>query len=418
MAHFIQNHTLFMTLNTMNFTVDDEWKSFLMNQNGHVPQKQQQQPQQQQKHDDIHPEVSELVISTKTKIVYLNRPLDVSQVFWNVPVIDYGDPCEGVVKKTLRMVFTTPQEVEEYETTRLAALRASDAHFSEQIIKQVNTIKGKRHHFKDERKISVGVCRKDVVSSRCKEKRAFFNCFVSNIRFRLGGVFHEIHVKIFHTGKMEIPGILNRDMFVAVQAMILKTLRNALRLDDESLDFLEHGEVNQVGSDKNAKNGSNNILINSNFKCNFNIHREKLSNILNHKYGINANFDPCSYPGVKSTFYYNHEFGMDRALQLGHISKEHYSIPLDKLKKCKTYTRVSFNIFRTGSCLGSGKCSEEILRFAYEYIAQILVDEYPNIVTTKQDVVEKKARAKRRNITVSREYLASILHPTLISQAK
>ena len=396
----------------MNSTVDDEWKSFILNQRSPTTQPKTTKAAVVTPCDTTSPEVSELVISTKTKIVYLNRPLDVSRVFWNVPIIDYGEPREGVVKKTLRMVFTTPQEVEEYETSRLAGLRESGAHYSEQIIKQVNTIKGKRHHFKDERKISVGVCRKDVVSSRCKEKRAFFNCFVSNIRFRLGGVFHEIHVKIFHTGKMEIPGILNREMFVAVQGMILKTLRNALQIEENASDqlvFLEHGDVNQVGSDKNAKNGSNNILINSNFKCNFNVHREKLSNILNHKYGINADFDPCSYPGVKCTFYYNHEFGMDRALQKGHISKEHYGIALDKLNKCITYTRVSFMIFRTGSCLGSGKCSEEILRFAYEYIAQILVDEYPNIVTTSQDVLDKKARPKRRNITVSREYLAKII---------
>lgn len=386
----------------MNFTVDDEWKQFLLNKN---TTSSSTQPSVAVVAADIPPSVSELVISTKTKIVYLNQPLDVSRVFWNVPIIDYGEPREGVVKKTLRMVFTNPQEVEEYETTNLKQLRESGAHFSEQIIKQVNTIKGKRHHFKDERKISVGVCRKDVVSSRCKEKRAFFNCFVSNIRFKLGDVFHEIHVKIFHTGKMEIPGILNREMFAEVQSMILKTLRGALGQDN--LSFLEHGDVNQVC--KSAKNGSNNILINSNFKCNFNVHREKLGNILNDKYGINADFDPCSYPGVKCTFYYNHDYGMNRELQRGHISKEHYGIPLDKLNKCQTYTRVSFMIFRTGSCLGSGKCSEEILRFAYEYISKILLDEYPNIVTSKQDILDKTARPKRRCITVSREYLSKII---------
>jgi hypothetical protein len=396
--------------------IDAEWKSFLLNQNTAVlskpppPPPPQAAPVKELSTTSTvdSPTVSELLISTKTKIVYLNMPLDVSQVFWNVPVINYGEPVEGVVKKTLRMVFTTPKEVEEYETTRLAELRESGAYFTEQIIKQVNTTKGKCHRFKDERKISVGVCRKDVVSSRCKEKRAFFNCFVANIRFKYRDSFHEIHVKVFHTGKMEIPGILNKDMFVAVQRMVINTLKNALP-DSVGMAFLEHCDVNNICSDKNAKNGSNNILINSNFKCNFNIHREKLSNILNHKYGINSDFDPCSYPGVKCTFYYNHEYGMNRALQLGQISKEHYGIPLDKLNKSNTYTRVSFMVFRTGSCLGSGKCSEEILRFAYEYIAKILVDEYPNIVTTTQEIPDKKVRAKRRNITVAREYLAKII---------
>jgi TATA-box binding protein (TBP) (component of TFIID and TFIIIB) len=395
--------------------IEDEWKSFLMNQKLQIPKKLDPY----KKVEEITtnelsdaPNVSELCISTKTKIVYLNTPLDVNVVFWNVPIIQYGEPSEGVVKKTLRMVFNNPQEVEHYENTRLTQLRESGAYFTEQIIQQVNTTKGKRHHFKDERKISIGVCRKDVVSSRCKEKRAFFNCFVSNIRFMFRGAFHEIHVKIFHTGKMEIPGILNKEMFMAVQEMILKILRNALTIngtDASKLGFLDHGEVNHVDGGKNAKNGSNNILINSNFKCNFNIHREKLSNILNKKYGINADYDPCSYPGVKCTFYYNHLYGMDKELQQGQISKEDYGIPLDKLNKSTSYTRVSFMVFRTGSCLGSGKCSEEILRFAYEYIARILVDEYPNIVTTSQDAPDKKVRAKRRNIPISRDYLAKII---------
>jgi hypothetical protein len=387
--------------------VDDEWKSFLMCQTTSTSAAASTIVPKQTKTPANKPTVSDLYISTKTKIVYLNTSVDVNSVFWNVPIIDYSSPSNGVVKKTLRLVFTNPQDVTTYETTRLQELKDSGAHYTEQIIKQVNTVKGKRQHFKDERKISVGICRKDIVNSRCKEKRAFFNCFVSNMRFNFREAFHEIHVKIFHTGKMEIPGILNKEMFVAVQEMILSTLRKAMLSD--SIAFLDHGDVTNVGSNKNAKNGSNNILINSNFKCNFNVHREKLNTILNNKYGINANFDPCSYPGVKCTFYYNHEFEMSPELQTGKIAKEHYDIHLDKLKKCKTYTRVSFMIFRTGSCLGSGKCSEEILRFAYDYIVKILLDEYPNITTSSHDEqVEKKDRSKKRNIIVARDYLAQI----------
>ena len=45
------------------------------------------------------PKCSELYISTKTKICYLNKnTIDVKNVFWKIPVIDYYIPKNGVIK--------------------------------------------------------------------------------------------------------------------------------------------------------------------------------------------------------------------------------------------------------------------------------------------------------------------------------
>ena len=41
-----------------------------------------------------------------------------------------------------------------------------------------------------------------------------------------------------------------------------------------------------------------NVLINSNFKCNYYINREKLFNLLKFKYNIHSLYDPCSYPNT------------------------------------------------------------------------------------------------------------------------
>ena len=45
------------------------------------------------------PKASDIYISTKTKLGYLNRQFDLNKVFWEIPIIPYAMPCNGVIKK-------------------------------------------------------------------------------------------------------------------------------------------------------------------------------------------------------------------------------------------------------------------------------------------------------------------------------
>ena len=47
------------------------------------------------------PKATEIYISTKTKIAYLNQPIDL-MIFWNIPVISYATPMNGVIKKQIK----------------------------------------------------------------------------------------------------------------------------------------------------------------------------------------------------------------------------------------------------------------------------------------------------------------------------
>ena len=79
--------------------------------------------------------------------------------------------------------------------------------------------------FKDIRKISVGISKKDLISYRCKKKSAFYNCFVLIFRMKIEEVFKEFHVKVFNTGKVEMPGVQNDATFQEVLSMLLTTLQ-------------------------------------------------------------------------------------------------------------------------------------------------------------------------------------------------
>ena len=337
----------------------------------------------------IIPKCDELYISTKTKVLFLNQPIDIQEIFWNIPVIEYWRPVAGVVKKQMKIVSKTEEEYMEYRE-KLTNI----PYYTEHVIKQINNPQARRIKFKDERKITIGISKKDIMNCRSKVKNAFYNCFAMILRFKYEGVFREIHVKVFNTGKLEIPGILNTSLFDIVKEMILHYVQPHV---NTSLEFIEN-------------NKDDNVLINSNFNCGFFVNRDKLYSILrSNKYGIETAYDPCSYPGVKCKFYFNHEFGFDTTLQNGRIIESERTMKMSELDENKKYTEVSFMIFRTGSCLIVGNCSEKILRFIFDFIKKILTAEYAHIYAENdgQIVKNKKTKLRKRNINVSADYASS-----------
>ena len=160
---------------------------------------------------------------------------------------------------------------------------------------------------------------------------------------------------------------------------------------------------------ENEKN--DNVLINSNFNCGYYINRDRLHAILkSEKYRIESSYDPCSYPGVKCKFYYNNDIGEDELSQNGQITEEDRNMKMNELSDNKKYTEVSFMIFRTGSCLIVGNCSETILKFIFEFIKRILTEEYNNIQVENDNyaVKVKKTKLRKKTIHVSEEYSAQL----------
>ena len=337
------------------------------------------------------PKCEDLYISTKTKVLFLNQGIDIYNVFWNIPVILYSIPKEGVVKKQIKIVSNSQMEHDDY-CDKLENLE----YYHEHIIKQINNPGARRIKFRDERKLTIGISKKDIMNCRSKVKNAFYNCFAIIMRFVYQNEFKEIHVKIFNTGKMEIPGILDAAFLEIVKRMILQTL---IPLVDHDVYFVD-----------NRNNDS--VLINSNFNCGFYINREKLHSILrSSKYNIEAVYDPSSYPGVKSKFYFHHEIGFDQEKQGGTIHNDDYQNKLSELNSNNKYTEVSFMIFRTGSCLIVGNCSENILMFIYDFIKSLLQTEYLNIYTQPDTTIqkEKKQKTRKKQILVSPSYFKEFI---------
>ena len=377
-----------MTLNI----VDEEWEAFLNNtDDDNVNEKQKTVPDDSDTVQYTLPKCDDLYISTTTKVLFLNMPVDIENIFWDISIIDYWKPTAGVIKKQMKIVSNTQEAFENYQQ-KLKYIK----YYNEHIIKRIDNPTARRNKFKDERKITIGMSKKDIMNCRGKVTNAFYNCFALILRFIYNDKFHEIHVKIFNTGKMEIPGILNETLLNNAKIMILSILRPNISTD---LDFVENNE-------------ENNVLINSNFNCGFYINRESLYSILRSKYKIESAYDPCSYPGVKCKFYFNQDYGFDTNIQNGIITHNDSTQTMTQLNDNKKYTEVSFMIFRTGSCLIVGNCTEKILRFVYDYIKNILQDEYPNIYTQTEvsTAKPKQPKIRKKMITLTNDQYKLMTH--------
>ena len=309
------------------------------------------------------PKCSPLNISTKTKISYLNHPIDLKTVFWAIPLIKYHDAQMGVIKKQMKFNSLSPEEV-----TDIIAKKAMYDYVDDYIINQVQATDG-RNKFKDVRKVSIGICKKDITSYRCKRKSAFYNCFVVILRLLHNEVYKEIHVKVFNTGKLEIPGIQDATILNKVLTLLVEILTPIVRVDSTipPLTFLEEK--------------SETVMINSNFSCGYYINREKMYKLLKYKYKINSNFDPCSYPGIQCEFYHDATIGIQTGIQptIERGVATTKAILKANAKANTTVSKISFMVFRTGSVLIVGKCSEEMLYEIYHFLCKMFETDFDEI---------------------------------------
>lgn len=303
--------------------------------------------------EEITKNCSDLYISTTTVILYLNKQIDLLNIFPKLLLLNYHDQKEGIVKKLMKYNFTSEDEANSIIKS-----------FDKEQFCIIDLLKKNHNPIKITYKISVGLSTKDIYVYKKKKKGAFYNCFVIIIRLLCDNIYKEYHVKIFNTGKIELPGIRNDNILERLKDKILNILNPLI----PNIQFTSFKDT---------------VLMNSNFNCGFYLNRSALTSILKQKYHLSVSYDPCSYPGIMCKFYYNDKTrdGIER-----------------KNEKAKCI--VSFMIFRTGSILIVGKCSKEILQYIYLFIKKIILEEYPHIYQYEKDSIKKAKSIRKRTIII------------------
>tara|TARA_Y100000389_G_scaffold163216_1_gene166359 strand:- start:2062 stop:3177 length:1116 start_codon:yes stop_codon:yes gene_type:complete len=348
-------------------TLDNEWNEFIktnnvnkINLNNELDLRVNPNNPDKEKVIDVY--CSDIKISTKTNIVFLNKNIDIYDIFWKINILDYDIYSEGIIKKQIKISCLNREELNLINNKLL-----NQNNCTIKILNNIDNPNG-RTKFKHIQKITIGISKKDILNSRSIKKSAFYNCIVMSLRILYENVYNEIHIKLFNTGKIEIPGIKSDDMFRYSIDKFIKILQKYYREDiyynKENIDT---------------------ILINSHFYCNYNINRDLLFNIIRYNYNINSYYDSCSYPGIQSTFYYNTCI-TDDTQQLGYV-----------INKNDKYVKISFMIFRTGSVLIVGKCNEEMINCVYKFIKNILFSYSDTIYDSYTYTKKNKTAIKKKN---------------------
>jgi hypothetical protein len=398
--------------------IDNEWQQFLdsMDETSAPVEEEDEDESANETTTFARKECEDLYISTQTKIFFLNQSnINVFDIFWNMDIVPYASPTCGVIKKQMRIVFKDKDEFNAYQE-KLKTV----PYYTEKIMKQIDNPNARKIKFKDVRKITVGVSKKDIMNCHGKNKNAFINCFAIILRVKHKKQFHEIHVKVFNTGKMAIPGIVDDDLMEHTKELLLSILQPNFTETLLLIPACESALVKRLvkgkkDNDTGVKTKSHfeyvqpkgNVLINSNFNCGYYIQQELLRAVLRDKYNLNPSYDPSMYPGVKCKYYYKNILEPDD-VQDGILLENDQNATLTELNEMtqEKYTKVSFMIFRTGNCLIVGNCSKEILMFVFGFVKKILMDEYETIRALHDIPVVKLKQNKPRKkaITFSKDY--------------
>lgn len=356
------------------FDIDAEWKNFLQDSDkfeSDITVDEQSEPN--------CVKCSDLYISTKTMIAFLNTEIDVNAVFWKLPVIHYYEAKTGIIKKQMKSTSFNKDELQKVDesmkqeaSTGLPCKQIIISHLDNPTSKAL--IK-----YKHVEKVSVGTCKKDFISYRTKEKGAFYNCIALIFRIPFNNEFKEVHIKLFNTGKLEIPGIQTNSIMYDALNILTQTLQPMF---DIPL-FVDTSKIDTV-------------LINSNFNCGYYINRQKLFSKLKYSFGLISMFDPCSYPGIQSKFYYNR----NKTEQNGICTCSTRCNKKGRGNGDGDCMEISFMIFRTGSVLIVGNCEEDTLYIIYSFIKTILETEYIDI---NEGFIDKTLKQKKP-IKKSRKY--------------
>jgi TATA-box binding protein (TBP) (component of TFIID and TFIIIB) len=194
-----------------------------------------------------------------------------------------------------------------------------------------------------------------------------------------------INIKVFKNGNIQMTGVKGTD-----------DGKNMIDILINKIVHVENSKMIGIVCDVEAMQNLNYkiALINSDFKVNFEVKRDKLHNVLKRQYNVRCSFEPCIYPGVKIQFFWNatniHKDGICRCSKTCVLGKGVGAIDRD----CK---KITIAVFQSGCVIITGAQTTQQIDDTYRFICRILFDHRDIIekttlpmMTTKQPVVKPK----------------------------
>lgn len=209
-----------------------------------------------------------------------------------------------------------------------------------------------------------------------------------------------INIKIFKNGNIQMTGVKETSDGHSMIDILVNDMKKLYSRAD--------GIVQDIDSIQN--NNYKIALINSDFKVNFEVKRDKLHNVLKRLYNIRCSFEPCIYPGVKIQYFWNEmHFKKDGICKCSKICI-HGKGDGSGDRNCK---KITIAVFQSGCVIITGAQTTEQIDDTYKFICNILFEHKPviekvplpqiiqsRVGDTVKDVIPKKKVFLKKHLIV------------------
>ena len=198
-----------------------------------------------------------------------------------------------------------------------------------------------------------GTCR-DAILSKAESSRQFFNQW--SLVFRLcinplNNIFKEVNIKLFKKGSFQMTGITSDEMGRTTLTRLIEMNPEAFPADTTITEF-------------------NVCMMNSDYKIEPLIRRDRLYQVLIEKYGLRCSYEPTVYQGVNTKFLWNNERPKDAPPGI-------CACPTPCEGRGSGYgegqcKQITIAPFRTGSIIINGAHNLKQLSDVYEFFNTVL----------------------------------------------
>lgn len=242
-------------------------------------------------------------------------------------------------------------------------------------------------HYKNFSKKFIAQRKKDNVSKRFDNQLTIMYKFNENSMMNL---------KVFKNGNVQITGVKHIDAGKEMIDILIGLIQKAVATTDIASEIA----VEQL-CNKDYKVA----LINSDFKVDFEIKRDRLYSIIINQYDNKCSFEPCIYPGVKIQYYWNkqqeHKNGICTCRQHCFVGKG----TGDGEGNCK---KITIAVFQSGCIIITGAQTTQQIDDAYDFITHALYDNMEYIKKPVVPLLTPPASSSKNIVMIKKN---SIIYP-------
>ncbi len=198
-----------------------------------------------------------------------------------------------------------------------------------------------------------GLSPKQESQKKKKNKKVFFNQIT--IVIVVGNDYNNI--KLFNNGAISMTGVKSETNGRRAVNILISNLKNidGLLPEDTKMEYF------------------NIVWINSDYKSSFEIKRPVLHQLLVNEYNIFSKFEPCIYPGVLSSFFWNEDYKNKEDKVLGKCYCQNLCTGKGDGKGDGQCKKITISVFQSGSVIIGAKTYVQIFD-AYKFISGVFND--------------------------------------------